>query len=133
MEKLFEKSRWYQKLQPYFSEISIFAAYEHTFLFVTKHDDVFIIPDKRVRAEKIDNLCKKRITFVHITDTNCYALSRDGQVFVWGDNSNFTCGKKEWKRNDPILPINQLHDIKSLACREHVMALSQYGELYCWV
>uniref|UniRef100_A0A8D2ZY28 HECT and RLD domain containing E3 ubiquitin protein ligase 3 n=1 Tax=Scophthalmus maximus TaxID=52904 RepID=A0A8D2ZY28_SCOMX len=73
----------------------------------------------------VKRLCDHRISQVMCGNQHCIALSRDGQLFTWGQNTSgqLGLGKGETSKLFP-------HPLKSLA--DHSFALSLSGAVFGW-
>ncbi|XP_068614172.1 probable E3 ubiquitin-protein ligase HERC3 [Brachionichthys hirsutus] len=84
----------------------------------------------------IKKLCDHRISQVMCGNQHCIALSRDGQLFTWGQNANgqLGLGKEEPSKPFPH-PLKSLAGIplaKITAGGDHSFALSLSGAVFGW-
>ncbi|XP_063074747.1 probable E3 ubiquitin-protein ligase HERC3 isoform X2 [Engraulis encrasicolus] len=93
--------------------------------------------EETVRVPRlIKKLCEHRITQVMCGNHHCIALSRDGQLFTWGQNSNgqLGLGKGEPSTLSPQ-PLKSLAGIplsQISAGGDHSFALSLSGAVFGW-
>ncbi|MGH0164434.1 UNVERIFIED_CONTAM: hypothetical protein FKN15_061376 [Acipenser sinensis] len=84
----------------------------------------------------IKKLCEHRITQVMCGSQHCIALSRDGQLFTWGQNTNgqLGLGKGEPSKPSPQ-PLKSLSGIplaQIAAGGDHSFAVSLSGAVFGW-
>ncbi|XP_062378987.1 probable E3 ubiquitin-protein ligase HERC3 isoform X1 [Sardina pilchardus] len=93
--------------------------------------------EEAVRVPRlIKKLCEHRITQVMCGNQHCIALSKDGQLFTWGQNSNgqLGLGKGEPSTMSPQ-PLKSLAGIplsQISAGGDHSFALSLSGAVFGW-
>ncbi|TRY65949.1 hypothetical protein DNTS_012353, partial [Danionella cerebrum] len=93
--------------------------------------------EEAVRVPRlIKKLCEHRISQVMCGNQHCLALSRDGQLFVWGENSSgqLGLGKSEPSSLTPQ-PLNSLCGIPLAQIStggDHSFALSFSGAVFGW-
>ncbi|TRY88331.1 hypothetical protein DNTS_018819 [Danionella cerebrum] len=93
--------------------------------------------EEAVRVPRlIKKLCEHRISQVMCGNQHCLALSRDGQLFVWGENSSGQLGleKSEPSSLTPQ-PLNSLCGIPLAQIStggDHSFALSFSGAVFGW-
>ncbi|XP_015200074.1 probable E3 ubiquitin-protein ligase HERC3 isoform X1 [Lepisosteus oculatus] len=93
--------------------------------------------EETVRVPRlIKKLCEHRITQVMCGSKHCLALSKDGQIFAWGQNSNgqLGLGKGEPSKLSPQ-PLKSLSGIplaQIAAGGDHSFAVSLSGAVFGW-
>ncbi|XP_068178250.1 probable E3 ubiquitin-protein ligase HERC3 isoform X2 [Antennarius striatus] len=84
----------------------------------------------------IKKLCDHRISQVMCGNQHCIALSRDGQLFTWGQNTNGQLGLGKGEPGKPFPhPLKSLAGIplaKITAGGDHSFALSLSGAVFGW-
>uniref|UniRef100_A0AAY4AKA8 HECT domain-containing protein n=1 Tax=Denticeps clupeoides TaxID=299321 RepID=A0AAY4AKA8_9TELE len=94
-------------------------------------------PEEVVRVPRlIKKLCKHRISQVMCGNQHCIALSKDGQLFTWGQNSNgqLGLGKGEPSTLSPQ-PLKSLMGVpvaQISAGGDHSFAVSLSGAVFGW-
>ncbi|XP_076674441.1 uncharacterized protein LOC143372273 [Andrena cerasifolii] len=88
---------------------------------------------------KVDILCEKSIkTFAHGSSSHVLALTDDGKVYSWGNNSQYQLGNKADNTNFSATPAlvqgNLSHTfVVDIACGHfHSLALTGDGQVYEW-
>lgn len=81
------------------------------------------------------NLMTEYEPFKDISAGNFFtlALSKDGTIFAWGENSHGQLGNNSINNKDEPVIIDNIINIKSISAgQKHVVALAEDGDLYVW-
>lgn len=122
------------KLSHSISFISIY--HSSTAIFVTQDDSVYTIEkrDEKLFVKKHESLCGKGVHFVAALDWIFVVVTRVGEVFLWGENFAGQLGMNVKKLDSPR-KLKAFHDQRVISIsfgKEHVMALTSDGSVYCW-
>lgn len=139
--------------KPLIASISLFAAYYNDELtsegaiFTTTDDDVYTVGSNqhyqlgtgdtinRTQPYRLESVSNKNVVHVAMTVYNGMVLTRDGTIFLWGNNRYGHCGngnvgdiQKVPFRVTGI--VGKSIDVKLSS--SHVLALTELGKVYAW-
>ncbi|XP_062852312.1 probable E3 ubiquitin-protein ligase HERC3 isoform X1 [Trichomycterus rosablanca] len=93
--------------------------------------------EEAVRVPRlIKKLCEHRISQVMCGNQHCIALSKDGQLFTWGQNSSGQLGLGKGEPNSlspqPLKSLSGIPLAQISAGGDHSFALSLSGAVFAW-
>lgn len=110
----------------YYKQVTCWGA-----LVVSDKDEVFQITNfKPQTPEKISILCGKKVKTVTVNDDRMYALTSNGELYVWKYLILDAYRLPHYREISPIkiTGINPISDFK--VGESHVIALTENGDLY---
>jgi alpha-tubulin suppressor-like RCC1 family protein len=110
-------------------------------IIVTEEDDVYALGCGCYGGIKYNNLqtkitplCKQRTRFIDITSENTFAITKDGQLYIWGDGSSGIIGHGKQTSEFTPCHVSALKDEKvvGISVVYHVLAVTESGKVYAW-